>query len=365
MEQPKGVRVLVVEDSHLITQLIRALLEKKGYTVIGEASNGLEAVDMTQSLRPDIVMMDIQMPDMDGIEAAREIYEKCPTPVVILTAYESSELVERASEAHVAAYLVKPPNAEEMERAIIIALSRFRDMMALRQRNQDLDTFAHTVAHDLKNPLTVLIGFAELLLEERDEMAYEDVCDSLRSIANKGYKAISIVDELLLFASLRRDEVKLAPVDMSEIVADVRRRLNQTIERCQARIVAPHTWPVAVGYRPWLEEVWVNYLDNALKYGGQPPDIRLGADLIGDGYVRFWVQDNGDGLKSEQGNEIFDPLVRLETVKVQGNGLGLSIVRQIVEKLGGRVGVESSGLPGEGSMFYFVLPQADADTIQE
>jgi len=128
----QDVRVLVAEDDYLVCEMIRGSLEEVGYTVVGEAANGFEAVEMTQSLQPDVVLMDIKMPDMDGIEATRLIYESCPTPVVVLTAYETSEFVIEASEAGVGAYLVKPPNVREMERAIVIAMARFGDMMELR-----------------------------------------------------------------------------------------------------------------------------------------------------------------------------------------------------------------------------------------
>jgi response regulator NasT len=104
-------------------------LEEAGYAVVGEAAHGLEAVEMPQSLRPDVVLMDIKMPVMDGIGATRLIYERCPTtPVVVLTAYETPELVERASAAGAGAYLVKPTEVREMERAITIAIARFGDI---------------------------------------------------------------------------------------------------------------------------------------------------------------------------------------------------------------------------------------------
>ena len=128
----EDIHVLIAEDNYPVGEMIRGLLEEIGYTVVGEAADGLEAVEMTQSLRPDVVLMDIKMPDMDGLEATRSIYERCPTPVVVLTAYEASELAMEASEAGVGAYLVKPPNAHEVERAITIAMARFSDMMDLR-----------------------------------------------------------------------------------------------------------------------------------------------------------------------------------------------------------------------------------------
>jgi signal transduction histidine kinase len=106
-----------------------------------------------------------------------------------------------------------------------------------------------------------------------------------------------------------------------------------------------------------LEEVWVNYLSNGLKYGGQPPRLELGAAVQADGLVRFWVRDNGPGLSPEAQTRLFTEFTRLDRTRAQGHGLGLSIVRRIMEKLSGQFGVESS--PGQGSLFYFSLPSGD------
>jgi AmiR/NasT family two-component response regulator len=130
--------VLIVEDDPMVGEMIQGLLEDIGYTVAGKAIDGLQAIEMTQSLQPDVVLMDIKMPNMDGIEATRHIYESCPTPVVVLTAHETPELVEGASAAGVGAYLVKPSNTREMERAIAIAIARFDDLMELRRLNAKL-----------------------------------------------------------------------------------------------------------------------------------------------------------------------------------------------------------------------------------
>lgn len=138
MNRSKAIRVLIVEDDALVGEVIYALLEQIGYTVIGEASDGGQAVEMTCALRPDLVLMDISMPAMDGIGAARQIQDTCPTPIVVLTAYEMPELVERASEAGVGAYLIKPSNPRDMERAVTIARARFQDLVELRRLNAEL-----------------------------------------------------------------------------------------------------------------------------------------------------------------------------------------------------------------------------------
>ena len=365
MAEANNIRVLVVEDNDLVVRLLEAMLSKRGYEVVGEAANGLAAVEMTQTLRPDVVIMDVQMPDMDGITAARHIHDCCPTPVVILTALETHDLVERASAAGVGAYLIKPPNPEELERAIIIARARFKDMLELSERARELDAFAHTVAHDLKNPLGVLVGFAELLEEDYASIPPEDVVRFLHAIAEKGRKAINIVDELLLLASLRRDEVPVTELDMAAVVGEALRRLASTIHKEQATIQLPGSWPASLGYQPWVEEIWVNYIDNAVKYGGRPAQVELGSDLWPEGMVRFWVRDNGPGLGCEAQAKLFTPFTRLDQMRVQGHGLGLSIVRRIAEKLGGQVGLESSGVPGEGCLFYFTLPAAPPASAED
>ncbi len=134
----EDTHVLIVEDDPMVGEMIEGLLEDIGYTVAGKAIDGLQAIEMTQSLQPDVVLMDIKMPNMDGIEATRHIYESCPTPVVVLTAHETPKLVEGASAVGVGAYLVKPSNTREMERAIAIAIARFDDLMELRRLNAEL-----------------------------------------------------------------------------------------------------------------------------------------------------------------------------------------------------------------------------------
>jgi signal transduction histidine kinase len=145
-------------------------------------------------------------------------------------------------------------------------------------------------------------------------------------------------------------------MDMARIVDEAVKRIAYMADKWNATVVLPEAWPVAVGYGPWIEEVWVNYLSNGIKYGGRPPRLEFGADVESDGMIRFWVRDNGHGLTQEEQARLFTPFTRLEQVSLKGHGLGLSIVRRIVEKLGGEVGVESQ--VGEGSIFSFVLPAA-------
>jgi two-component system sensor histidine kinase/response regulator len=224
----------------------------------------------------------------------------------------------------------------------------------------ELNAFAHTVAHDLKTPLSIIIGFASVLEEECASVPAEQLQSALHTITQTGRKMSKIVDELLLLAEIRDREVPLSPLDMAAIVAAAQERLAYVIEEYQAEITLPATWPLALGYAPWIEEVWANYLSNGLKYGGQPPRLELGATIQTDGMTRFWVRDNGQGLTPEQRVRLFTPFTQLSQIRVNGHGLGLSIVYRIINrKLGGQVGVESGGMPGQGSLFYFTLPSAN------
>lgn len=364
MRSNKEIQILIAEDDYLVNEMIQGMLTELGYTVVGSAKSGDQAVAMAEKLKPSVILMDAQMPVMDGITAAQKIQQCCPTPIVILTAYETPELVRQASDAGVNAYLIKPTSNREMKRAITIALARFEDMVILSQLNEDLkasneelDAFAHTVAHDLQNPLSLILGFAETLQMNYDFYPPEQHKEILAKIMRIANKMSNIIDELLILASVRQADVDPEKLDMAGIIAEVQQRLADEIVQYQAEIVLPKEWPVASGYAPWIEEVWFNYLSNGIKYGGEPPYLRLGASIQPDSMLRFWIQDNGDGLTAEQQKNLFIPFTKLSQAHTKGYGLGLSIARRIVERLGGKVGLTSE--VGVGSTFWFTLPPAD------
>jgi PAS domain S-box-containing protein len=249
---------------------------------------------------------------------------------------------------------------ERLAQLYALAIQRQRAEDTLRERtaelqarNEDLDAFAHTVAHDLKSPLTSVLGFAEIL-ENYPALPEEQRAEYLQAIARHSRTMDNIVQELLLLASVRKENVQRSPLDMARIMSEVQHRTADMVEQSGGEVVGPAEWPEAVGYGPWIAEVWINYISNALKYGGDPPRVELGAAVQPDGLVRFWVRDNGAGLTAEERDTLFKPFTRLDQVRARGHGLGLSIVRRIVEKLGGQVGVECPA--GGGCSFWFTLP---------
>jgi len=132
------IRVIVADDESVIRTDLREMLTTLGYLVIGEAGDGQSAVNLARELKPDIVIMDIKMPGMDGIEAAKILTQEKIAPVLLLTAYSQRELFERAKEAGVVGYLVKPYREQEIAPAIEIALARFQEFRVLEKEVGDL-----------------------------------------------------------------------------------------------------------------------------------------------------------------------------------------------------------------------------------
>jgi len=134
----KRTRILIADDESLILMDLREMLANLGYLVVGEANDGRSAVNMARELRPDLVVMDIKMPDMDGIEAAKLLTEERLAPVLLLTAYSQQDLIERAKEAGVVGYLVKPFRESNLAPAIQITLARFEEFQTLQKEVDDL-----------------------------------------------------------------------------------------------------------------------------------------------------------------------------------------------------------------------------------
>jgi PAS domain S-box-containing protein len=229
---------------------------------------------------------------------------------------------------------------------------------AILERNAELDAFAHTVAHDLKGPLHHMLGFSTLLSDEVSAIPGETgeaLHKYVSYIQRAAVKAGNIINELLLLASIRREDVKLTALDTKRIIQEALKRLEIEITMAEAVVHVAESWPPALGHPEWIEEIWINYISNGVKYSGSPPTLSLDAMVLDDGFVRFMVKDNGSGIPPEKEDLIFAPFTRLDRIRAEGHGLGLSIVRRIADKLGGRVGYINQDTGG--ACFYFDLPQ--------
>jgi response regulator NasT len=162
MEQNSKRRIVVAEDESLIRMDIIETLKDQGFDVVGEAGDGMEAIELAKELKPDLMVMDIKMPDMDGLSAAEQI-AKLRIPVVFLTAFNQQELVARASEVGAMAFLVKPFSPEDLLPAIEVALSRFQQLTQLESEVSDLTERLETrkLVERAKGVLGVQMGLSE------------------------------------------------------------------------------------------------------------------------------------------------------------------------------------------------------------
>jgi signal transduction histidine kinase len=365
---PSG-NILIVDDTPANLRLLSNMLAEQGYKVRSVIS-GQMALTATQASPPDLILLDIRMPEMNGYEVCEHLKADEDThdiPIIFISALDATQDKVKAFTVGGVDYITKPFQLEEV-------LARVETHLALRNLQKslqreiierdkliaELDAYAHTVAHDLKNPLGTLVGFSDMLETEYTELSDEQLLLCVSTIARSARKMTNIIEELLLLASVRKmEDVKIEPLDMAAVVVEALDRLADMIAGHQAEITTPEVWPAAIGYGPWVEEIWVNYVSNGLKYGGQPPQVEMGGKLLNGpaGQVRFWVRDNGAGLPPDDQARLFTPFTQIHQARAEGHGLGLSIVQRIVEKLGGQVGVESKD--GQGSVFFFTLPSAE------
>jgi signal transduction histidine kinase len=357
----KGI-ILIVDDNPTNLGVLFDSLERDGFRVL-VATNGEAALQAVGRVRPDIVLLDVQMPGIDGFETCRRLKADEATrdiPVIFMTALTEPTDEGTGLQLGAVDYITKPIKVEMVLARLNTHLT-IRDLQrVLQEQNAELAVYDHTVTHDLDIPLTAVTDYTGVLEASGATMSGERLQECLRTVAQGSRRIYNIIAELQLLSIMRRvEDVEVGPVDMVSVVAKAQDRLLDSIEECGVEIILPESWPVAKGYGPWIEQVWVSYIDNAIKCGGNPPHVELGADVgpVGDsphGMVRFWVRDDGPGLAVDERERLFVPLEQLAPAHARGHGVGLSIAQRIVQRLGGKVGVESK--VGEGSTFWFTLP---------
>ncbi|MET0938953.1 MAG: response regulator [Gaiellaceae bacterium] len=183
------MRILVAEDETIIRLDLRALLEQAGFDVCGEARDGVEAVELARELEPDLAVMDVKMPRLDGIEAARRILEERPIPIVMVTAYGQDEIVSRAVEAGVFGYLVKPFREQDLLPAIQTARARHDELQALRAEAESLaDALAARKA----------IERAKGVLMAKEGLTEQEAFERLRRASQLSGRPLKVVAEALI-----------------------------------------------------------------------------------------------------------------------------------------------------------------------
>jgi AmiR/NasT family two-component response regulator len=184
-------RIIIADDESLIRMDLREMLTNLGYLVVGEVADGRSAVNQARELRPDIIIMDIKMPDMDGIEAAKTLTEERIAPVVLLSAYSQRDLVQRAREAGVVAYLVKPYREEELAPAIEVALARFQEFKELESQVTDLQTALET---------RKLVDRAKGILMDKQGLSEAEAFRKIQKMSMDNRKPMKDVAEAIILA---------------------------------------------------------------------------------------------------------------------------------------------------------------------
>jgi AmiR/NasT family two-component response regulator len=187
----KTYRVLIVDDEPVIRLDLRTMLEAMGHEVVGEADNGADALQLARTLQPDLVIADLMMPEMDGIELSRRLAKERIAPVLVLTAYSEPEMVMGADRAGVLGYLVKPFREADLAPAIQVAISRYRELRALETQNLNL-------AQEMQARRR--IGRAKRVLMQQLGIAEEDAFRRLQQTAEQTGKPLAEVAEAILLA---------------------------------------------------------------------------------------------------------------------------------------------------------------------
>ena len=230
----------------------------------------------------------------------------------------------------------------------------------IRASNEQLEAFVYSIAHDLRTPLRTMTGFSQLLLDDYSAALNEKGQHLLKRIHNSSEFMDKLLLDLLAFGRTARAAVELGPVEVSKAWEAALFQTAKEAEQSGARIEVIGTLPIVRAHEATLGQCLANLLNNALKFvaPGVQPHIRFRAEELPDAMVRLWVEDNGIGIPAAQQDMAFRVFERLHGTRYAGTGIGLSIVRKGVERMGGRVGVESQ--PGQGSRFWIELNKAAA-----
>ena len=265
---------------------------------------------------------------------------------------------QRADRENAAAAPALAQRAAELERANAeLAETTAR----LERSNEELQRFATVASHDLREPLRVVSGFADLLARRHGDQLGTDGNRFVEAITTGVARMDEMISDLLAYARAGQIDQPFEPVDASEVVADVLSGLQRAIDDAGATVeVEP--LPMVNGNAASLRQLFQNLIANAIKFvDDRPPHVRVWVAEVPEGW-RFTVRDNGIGIAPDQAERIFGMFTRLHGgERYPGTGVGLAVCQRIVDVHGGRIWVEPA--PGGGSQFMFTIARASRDGL--
>ncbi len=371
------VNILVIDDEVGIREGCRRALAPLGYDV-DVAETGATGLRKLRERSFDLVLLDLMMPGMSGMEALGRIHEIDPDIVIIIiTGYATVEAAVQTIKKGAYNFISKPFTSDDLILVVNQGLEHRRltretkRLQAIEEEAKELaraktelekldamkSRFMLTVAHELRAPVAAIQGYLGLIL---DGYAADDAQEMVDSAHQRCGELLDMIDDLLLLARMkeRATEVKKATVSVAGILEEVSSLFKGEAEGKGL------TFKVEIAARPemlvnkeHLKQLWSNLISNAIRY--TPPGGSIVASLDEkDGRIVGMVSDTGIGIAADDLSRIFEEFYRTEGAKkleAQGTGLGLPIVKEIVDSYGGTIEVDSK--QGEGSTFTFTLPQ--------
>jgi two-component system sensor histidine kinase/response regulator len=388
MAQAHISNILLVDDEQANLDALEAVLEGLGQRLI-RALRGEQALKCVLEHDFAVILLDVQMPGMSGIETAALIRARersRTTPIIFLTGMmRTAEMVFSGYSAGAVDYLMKPlePEVLRAKVAVFVELDRARHELeqeiservriaeqvselnsALRQKNDDLlaanadlEAFCHSVSHDLRMPLRHIHSYISILEASASSKLNSEERRHVATVQKAALRMTRLIDDLLAFSRIGRAAMHRQRIRMTELIDETFQDLAPDLTNRRIDWER-HAIPDTVGDPQLLKQVWVNLLANAVKYTRprDPAKIEIGAEEA-DNETIYYVRDNGVGFNMQYADRLFGVFQRLHTEKdFEGTGVGLANVRRIVQRHGGRTWAE--GAEGRGATVYFSLPVA-------
>lgn len=395
MKETAEIKILLVDDREENLLALETILDTEKYKLV-KARSGREALAfLLEDQDYYLIIMDVIMPGMDGFETAELIYSRKKlehVPIIFLTAMDIEENIYRGYKTGAVDYISKPFVPELLKakvEAFVELSTKNKKLIAqeekLRQINksleqevqerktseekvrllnqdlaqkleelQSLDAFAYSVSHDLMSPVNNINGLTRLLLKRHGSELKEEVVKILNLIGDSTQKMADLIKSLLLFSRHANGELNKKKLPMRELVNAVIEEiaLYKSIDHFDIRI---GDLPDIEGDGNMLKQVWINFISNAIKYSQkkESPVVEIGCSQE-NGSVVYYVKDNGAGFDMKNYDKLFGVFQRLHSSNdFEGTGVGLAIVKRIIERHGGKVWAEST--PDQGAAFYFSI----------
>ncbi len=348
----KDELILIVEDEDDIVELLRYNLEKANYQT-ALARNGEEAIDAVQCNMPAVVLLDIMMPELNGWEVCRILRESSKgraVPIVMLTALSGEEARIKGLGLGADDFISKPFSIREVLLKIRKYVDRQEVIKQLQAREQEHETSLRYIVHEVRNSLTAIGGFSSLALRSDNGQRH------LRTINTAAVHAQSLLNDFSLLTRLEKEGITLPsePIDIVEAANDAVEILRDAAAKKNLELTVMKSTPSPVrADRTALMQVLVNLLSNAVKFNREAGRVWIYFDERQD-RTEVTIKDEGCGIRRDELPRIFDKFYRAGgSEKIKGAGLGLYIVKLLVEAMGGNIMVVSD--PGEGAQFTVSL----------